>query len=97
MTTSDQRAIVVGATSSSDFPVTAGAVQSSPAGDGDAVVVRLTSSGAIDYATYLGGPGDDYATDVAVDTNGDMYVAGIRHIFPRSLSHLLPRLSMEDL
>ena len=40
----------------------------------------------VDYATYLGGPGDDYATAVDVGPTGDMFVAGFAHEFFPTLS-----------
>jgi len=43
----------------------------------DAFAVRLDAfSGAIAWSTFLGGNGDDEGWGIAVDTNGDMYVAG---------------------
>ena len=46
-------------------------------GGGDAFVVKIDSSGtAFDYATYLGGTGDDEAQTIAVDSNGNAYVTG---------------------
>ena len=79
--TFDNRAVVVGGTTSADFPVTPNAVQGSFASAGstnrDAVIVRLDAGGAVDYASYLGGPGDDCATGVAVDSTGDIYVTGL--------------------
>src|SRR5262249_9387956 len=37
---------------------------------------RLTSAGALDYSTYLGGSGLDVASGIAVDGNDLAYVAG---------------------
>jgi len=60
-----------------DFPTTAGAYQTAFAGSGDAFVVKLNPSGsAFVYSTYLGGPGGDTATAIAVDTFGNAYVTG---------------------
>jgi uncharacterized protein (TIGR03437 family) len=75
---------IAGQTDSPDFPITPNAVQPgyvpTPGPFGpqtDAFVLQVSSNGAaVLYATYLGGPGDDNATSVAVDLNGDMYVAG---------------------
>jgi hypothetical protein len=65
---------VVGSTCSSDFPVTANAVQPKPGGGGkglescDAYVVKLNPSGpGAEYATYLGGSDADNLNAVAVD------------------------------
>jgi hypothetical protein len=42
----------------------------------DAYVIKLDPSGAVIYATYLGGSGADAATAIAVDSNGNAYIAG---------------------
>jgi Beta-propeller repeat len=71
-------AYVTGATSSSDFPVTAGALQTTNLGGGDdAFVSKLNPAGsALVYSTYLGGSSVDYATGIAVDFAGNAYVTG---------------------
>jgi hypothetical protein len=73
-------AYVIGNTSSTDFPTTAGAYQT-VFGNGslhaDAFVTKLNPAGtALIYSTYLGGSGNDYGTGVAVDSSGDAYVTG---------------------
>jgi pimeloyl-ACP methyl ester carboxylesterase len=46
-------------------------------GSWDAFVVKINAAGtAFDYATYLGGSGDDEAQAIAVDSNGNAYVTG---------------------
>jgi protocatechuate 3,4-dioxygenase beta subunit len=65
----------VGGWSYGAFP-TVNALQPSSGGNGDAIVVKLNSSGATVYSTYLGGASDDYAFGIAVDTSGDAYVTG---------------------
>ena len=91
----DGHVAVVGGTTSIDFPVTGNAVQSSMASPGsgqDGVIVRLNASGVVDYSSYLGGPGDDWATDVAFDQTGDIYVAGIAGpFFPTLASSFAPQ------
>lgn len=44
--------------------------------DDDAFVIRLNSSGTVNYATYLGGNGSDRAVGIAVDDQGAMYITG---------------------
>jgi hypothetical protein len=71
--------VVTGATNSSDFPVTAGAVQSTFAGGTlDAFVARLapTFVEPPSFSSLLGGAGDDRGLDVAVDAGGDIFVTG---------------------
>lgn len=74
---------IAGFTRSTDFPVTAGALQPNYAGAslvvdiGDAFVARLSATGgALLGATYLGGMFDEVAEGVAVDAVGNAYVAG---------------------
>ena len=51
-------AYVTGETGSTDFPTTAGAVQTTPAGNSDAFVTKLDATGSgLVYSTYLGGSG----------------------------------------
>ncbi|MGE3805995.1 MAG: SBBP repeat-containing protein, partial [Gemmataceae bacterium] len=42
----------------------------------DAVVARFDSSGALDFARFIGGTDDDEANGVAVDAAGNIYVLG---------------------
>src|SRR6185295_10369793 len=42
----------------------------------DSFVVKLDSTGAVVFATYLGGNGDTSAHAIAVDQQGNVYVAG---------------------
>lgn len=73
----DGQATVVGYTSSARFPVTPGAFQGSLNEDPDAFVARLNSAGsALVYATYLGGNSSDSASCIALDMEGNAYVAG---------------------
>jgi uncharacterized repeat protein (TIGR01451 family) len=69
---------VAGSTSSTDFPVTAGAAQSTSGGRSDAFVARLTESlASLTGATYLGGDDYDYVNALAIAPGtGDIYVAG---------------------
>ncbi len=70
------RICIAGGTYSTNFPVTADAWQTSNAGDFDMFVARFTASGALDWASYLGGWSMDYATDIAVSGTGDMFLSG---------------------
>jgi len=43
----------------------------------DAFIVKLDPSGNVVYATYFGGSGDDYGYAIAVDAQGNIFVAGV--------------------
>jgi len=75
-------AYITGLAGSTDFPVTAGAFQTtnraSAIGLSNAFVTKLNPTGsALVYSTYLGGSSSDLASGVAVDGSGYVYVAGI--------------------
>ena len=68
---------VAGFTASSDFPTTAGALQTTSSTNGDGFVTRLAASGAsLAYSTYLGGTDRDQPVSVAVDATGAATVTG---------------------
>ena len=71
-------AYITGETSSDDFPITQGAVQSSLGigGNVDAFVVKLDETGGLSYVTYLGGSGVDSGAGIAVGPAGNAYVTG---------------------
>lgn len=70
-------AYVVGTTSSRNFPVTEGAVQTTLAGNSDVFVAKLSPDGStLVYATYLGGTGSDTAAAIAVDSVDNVYLGG---------------------
>jgi hypothetical protein len=70
-------AYVTGHSSSTDFPITAGAFQNSLNGSGNAFVTKLNVTGTgLTYSTYLGGSGGDGAQGIAVDGSGYAYVTG---------------------
>ncbi len=80
---SSGNAYVTGPTDATDFPTTAGALQTTLGGSADAFVSKLNSSGsALVYSTYLGGRADDEAHGIAVDTSGNAYVAGSTTVNP---------------
>ena len=45
-------------------------------GEGDALVATFDGTGALIFGTFLGGTGGDIATGLALDTAGNVYVAG---------------------
>ena len=68
-------AYVSGISSSLDFPIR-NAFQPTNAGSSDGFVMKLNSSGALIYSTYIGGAGNEDAFAVALDTSGSLYVTG---------------------
>lgn len=78
-TDSSDLVYVTGNTSSSDFPTTSGAFQTTSSGSPAFVSKFDTSqSGAASliYSTYLGGSGGDEGRGIAVDVNGYAFVGG---------------------
>jgi len=74
-------AYVTGYTYSPDFPMTAGAFDTTRAGL-DAFVTKFTPDGAsLVYSTFLGGAGREQGQGIAVDANGNAYVTGITESF----------------
>ena len=73
---------LAGPTTSQDLRVTAGAFQTAHAGQsaslfaGDAFVAKFTSNGTLAWLTYVGGKGDDVPHAIAVDAQGNVYIAG---------------------
>jgi len=70
-------AYVTGYTYAPDFPVTAGAYDTTRNGL-DAFVAKFTPDGAsLVYSTFLGGIGREQGQGIAVDASGNAYVTGI--------------------
>jgi hypothetical protein len=68
--------VVVGSTNSPDFPKK-GAFQTTLGGGADAFVTKLSADGrSIVFSSYLGGNGAESPKDVALDSDGMIYVAG---------------------
>jgi hypothetical protein len=68
-----------GSTESSDLATTPDALQSAYLGGSDLFVMKLRSDGEIEYATYLGGTGWDYAWGAGsdVDAQGNYHFAAV--------------------
>lgn len=73
-------AYVTGWTSSTNFPTTTGAFQTTLSGGvvrGDVFVTKLSADGsALLYSTYLGSDGVDFGSGIAVDAAGNAYITG---------------------
>jgi len=77
----DGNAYVTGAVSSSEFPITPDAPQSTLGGSSDAFLLKLNPSGGVVLGTFLGGSNHtmgvaESGQAVAVDRAGNAYVAG---------------------
>lgn len=77
-----RNAYVVGETLSSDFPTTPDALDVTFEGGsewwGDAFVSKFDASGAnLNYSTFLGGPGRDFATNIANGPEHLFYITGL--------------------
>ena len=69
--------VYVAGTTSGPFPTTADAVSQVHSGAGDAFAAKLNPAAtALLYSTYLGGHDNDVARGIAVDPNGNIYIAG---------------------
>ncbi|HEX9793113.1 MAG TPA: SBBP repeat-containing protein [Planctomycetota bacterium] len=69
---------VAGVSVSPNLPVTAGAYQTASAGAADAYVAHFSADGGtLLWATYLGGSLSDQIDAIALDSNGDVVVAGM--------------------
>ncbi len=69
---------VAGATGSTNFPTTTGALQTAAGGGAatDAFISKFSPAGALIYSTLLGGRDTDRINDIAVDTQGSVYFCG---------------------
>ena len=95
---SSGNSIILGYTTSSTFPVTANAYDTSFNGSGDIFLMKFTAGGAVTYATYLGGSsyeGINNGMDMALDNSGNVYllVAVGSTDFPRTAGALTRPLS----
>jgi hypothetical protein len=73
----DASVVVTGSTTSTDFPTTPNALQSSQAGGEDVFVTIVGPDGdALAFSTYFGGTGNDRARGMALGANGAIHVVG---------------------
>jgi hypothetical protein len=68
---------LAGHTNSTNFPTTAGSYQTSNQGMYDGYVTKITPNGsAIVWSTYVGGRYGDESHDLALDSQGNIYLTG---------------------
>jgi hypothetical protein len=72
-------AYITGSTTSTNFPLTANAIRKNYSGQSfDIFVTKLNAAGTAPiFSTYLGGANGDSGSSIALDKNGNVYVAGI--------------------
>ncbi len=74
---SSGNAYVTGYTTSTNFPTTSGAYDTTSNGGNDVFVLKLNSAGtSLTYATYLGGTSTDYGYAIDIDSSGNAYITG---------------------
>ncbi len=70
-------AFVTGQTTSSNFPTTSGAYETSKIGTTDAFVSEVSPDGSsLVFSSYIGATGNTKGHGIAVDVNGQVYVTG---------------------
>ncbi|TWT20209.1 hypothetical protein FQY83_10740 [Luteimonas marina] len=68
---------VSGMTTSADFPVTAGAFQTTMGGQQDLYVIKIDPTGSeVVYSTFFGGSANEVTGRLAVDAAGSAHIAG---------------------
>ena len=71
------RPIIAGTTPSPDFPTTPDGYDRTHNGGGDVFVLRLNAEGTeLEWSSFFGGPGEDYAYDVTKGPTGTVIVTG---------------------
>jgi len=71
----DDHIIVIGNTNSTDI-FGGAALSNFQGGNQDAFCAKLSKDGEVIWSTYIGGTGDDYAQDLSIDSNGNIYLVG---------------------
>lgn len=70
-------AYVSGGTWTTEFPVTSNAYDTTHNGQRDLFLAKLSPDGSqLEYSTFVGGRGQEQATDLALDQNGAVYLTG---------------------
>ena len=73
---SSENVYIAGTTEATNFPATPGAWQTVFGGVADAFAAKLNATGQLVYASYLGGPGQETGTGIAIDSSGNAYISG---------------------
>jgi hypothetical protein len=77
MTVDSTGAAYIIGTTVNNFTTTLGAFQTTPGGQADFLVTKINPEGtALVYSTYIGGAGNEYGFDIAIDSQGNAYLTG---------------------
>ncbi|MDG6225194.1 MAG: fibronectin type III domain-containing protein [Candidatus Thermoplasmatota archaeon] len=75
---SSGNAYITGGTSSTDYPITSGAYNTTYKGWGDVFVTKINPTGSsLIYSTFIGGSEDEWAEAIGLDPYGNVYVTGV--------------------
>jgi hypothetical protein len=69
-----------------DFPIVNALQPLYSSGMSEGVVARFSPAGTLTYSSYFGGPGEDSVNAVAVDQQGNVYLAGYTEAYPTGLA-----------
>lgn len=75
-TDSQNNVLITGYTWSETNISTSGSFQPNLKGFSDAFLVKFNSSGVRQWGTYFGGENSDYANDLGIDNNNNIYIVG---------------------
>lgn len=68
--------LITGRTASSNAIATTGAFHTAINGVFDTYIAKYNAAGVLQWSTYFGGPLDEFATGVAADANGNVFITG---------------------
>ena len=73
----DNNLYITGYTDSGQYPITAGAFQTTKGVGIDGFITKLNATGtALIYSTYIGGNDGDYSRSIALDSSNNAYITG---------------------
>ena len=68
--------LIMGETSSTNFPVTSGSFNTSSSGSYDCFITKFKSDFSLDYSTYYGGSSIENCESFAIDSNENIIIGG---------------------
>ena len=73
----DGKVFMVGATVSSNFPTTPGALDTSYNRDRDTYIACFSDTGNLLWSTFFGGVGDENGNNIALDDSANVFITGL--------------------